>query len=161
MVDGQAQRSEDLVGLRALNGDDAIGIVEVLDRDALGRGRLEELDDLGRVGGVGDQEDVVVTADIGDEIVDDATGFVAAHGVLRLAGSDLAEIVGEAGVDEVQGAGAGDARLAQVGDVEDPDPVTDSRVFGDHSATGVFDGHLPAPEVGHLRAEGDVAVVQW
>ena len=51
-------------------------------------------------------------------------------------------------------------RLAQVADVEDTDPLADRGVLRDDPAAGVLDRHLPAAEVGHLRAEADVALVQ-
>ena len=46
---------------------------------------------------------------------------VAAQRVLRLARRDLAQVGGQAGVDEVPGAGTGHGGLAQVRDVEDAD----------------------------------------
>ena len=53
-------------------------------------------DDLGGVGGVGDQQHPVVGVQVGDQVVDDAAGrVVAAQRVLRLAVPDPAEVVGQ------------------------------------------------------------------
>ena len=94
------------------------------------------------------------------EVVDDAAVLVAAQGVLRLARGDAVEVVGEAGVQEVLGAAAGDQRVAQVRHVEEADALTHGRVLGDDTAAGVLDRHRPAAEVGHLGAERHVLVVQ-
>ena len=59
-----------------------------------------------------------------------------------------------------RGARAGDARLAEVRDVEDADRRAHRGVLADDAAAGVLDRHLPAAEVGHLGAEGHVPVVQ-
>ena len=85
---------------------------------------------------------------------------VAAQRVLRLTRADAAQVVGQARVDEVGGARPADRRLAEVAHVEDADALAHRGVLGDDAAAGVLDRHLPAAEVGHLRAEGDVAVVQ-
>ena len=125
-----------------------------------GAATCEQLDDPAGVRGVGDEEDVVVAAQVLDEVVDDPAVVGAAHRVLRLARTDPAQVVGEAGVDEVGRPGPGDAGLAEVRDVEDADPLAHRGVLGDDPAAGVLDGHRPAPEVGHLRAERDVSVVE-
>ena len=83
--------------------------------------------------------------EVGDEVVDDAAGLVAAHRVLRLAGGDPPEVVGQAGVDEVRRAGARDRRLAQVADVEDADALAHGGVLADDAAAGVLDRHRPSP----------------
>ena len=71
LVDRQAQGLEHLVGFRALDGDDAVVAVEVLDGDALRRGGREQLHDLGRVGRIGDEEDVVLAPQVLNQVVDD------------------------------------------------------------------------------------------
>ena len=52
-----------------------------------------------------------------------------------------------------------DHRLAEVADVEDADGLADRGVLLDH-ARGVLQRHRPAAELGELRAERDVPVVQ-
>lgn len=160
MAGRQTQRLEHLVALRALDGDDAVVAVQVRDGDALRRGGLQPSDDLGGVGRVGDEEDVVVGLEVDDEVVDDAPRVVAAQGVLRRAGLDAAHVVGQARVDEVGRARAGHRGLAEVAHVEDADALAHCGVLGDDAAARVLDRHVPATEVGHLGAEGDVAVVQ-
>ena len=56
--------------------------------------------------------------------------------------------------------GPGHRGLAEVADVEDADALAHRGVLGDDAAAGVLDRHVPAAEVGHLGAEGDVAVVE-
>lgn len=128
-----------------------------------GAAARSRLDDRRRVGRVGDEEDVVVAADVGDEVVDDAAVVLAAHRVLGLTGTDAAQVVGEARVDEVDRADVAgttaDAGLAEVAHVEETDALAHRRVLGDDTATGVLDRHLPPAEVGHLGAEGDVTVM--
>jgi hypothetical protein len=47
-----------------------------------------------------------------------------------------------------------------VADVEDTDRLAHGDVLLQDTAARVLDGHVPAAEVGELRAERDVAVVQ-
>ena len=83
--------------LGSLDGQHGVVAVVVGDGDALGRGGAQAAYDLGGVGGVGDEEHVLVVLVVGDEVVDDAAGLlVAAQRVLRLAGRDLAQVVGQA-----------------------------------------------------------------
>ena len=86
----QADLRQHLVGAGALDGEDGVVLVVADDLDALGRRVLETAYDLGGVGGVGDQQHVLVVVPVGDEVVDDAAGLVEAQRVLRLARVDLA-----------------------------------------------------------------------
>ena len=126
----------------------------------VGRGRRRMRTTSGGVRRVRDEEDVVVDREVGDEVVDDAAGLVAQQRVLRLAGRDAPEGVGEHGVEERGRAGAGDRRLAEVRDVEDADPLAHRGVLGDDAAAGVLERHRPAAEVAQLGAERQVPVVQ-
>jgi hypothetical protein len=149
-----------LVGLRALQGQHGVRRVVVDDLDALGRCLGQAAHDLGRVRGVGHQQDVLLVVEVGDQVIDDATGrVVAAEGVLGLAGLDLGEVVAEGGVDVVGGAGTADHGLAEVADVEEPDRLADGGVLLD-DAGGVLQRHAPPAELGELRTERDVPVVQ-
>ncbi len=135
----------------------------VADLDAVGRGLVEPADDLGGVGGVGHEQQVLVVAVVDDQVVDDAAGvLVAAQRVLRLARADLGQVVGQRRVDELGGAGPGDHGLAEVADVEDADRRADRGVLLDHAtlAAGVLERHRPATELGELRAQRLVAVVE-
>ena len=71
------------------------------------------------VGCVHDQEVVVVAAAVDDQVVHDSPAFVREERVLRVAGSDPIEIVGEPRLQVLTGAVAGDSKLAHVRDVED------------------------------------------
>ena len=133
----------------------------VVDRHALGRPLGQPSGHLGGVGGVRDQQHPVVGVEVGDQVVDDpAGGVVAAQRVLGLAVLDPAEVVGERGVDVVGGSRADDGDLAEVAHVEDADRLTDGGVLLDH-AGGVLQRHRPAAEVGELRAQRHVPLVQW
>ena len=74
--------------------------------------------------------------------------------------SDAVEVVGQAGVDVLDGAVAMNGQLAQVADVEDADGVPDRGVLLQHPGALVLQRHLPAAELGELGAEGDMPVVQ-
>ena len=133
--------------------------MEVLDDEPFGRGGGEQLDHPCRVGGVRDEEHVVVGPEVLDEVVDDPAGLGAAHRVLRAPRADASQVVGEAPVDEVGRSRPGHPRLAEVRHVEDADPLADRRVLCHDATARVLDRHRPAPEVRHLRAERDVSVV--
>ena len=96
VADREADRGEQLVARPALDGQDRVVAVQVRHRDTLGRRCREPPDDLRGVGRVGDQEDLVVAAQVGDQVVDDAAVVLAAQRVLRLADGDATEVVGEA-----------------------------------------------------------------
>ena len=118
---------------------------------------------LGHGGGVGrvrDQEDLLVGAAVGDEVVDDAAVVVADEGVLRLAGRDLVQVRAQAAVDEGSSAGPAHRDLAEVAHVEDADRRPYGRVLGQHAGTGVLERHRPAAERGELGAEGALTLVQ-
>ena len=81
---GTATELEQLVGLRPLDGEHRVVAVVVGEGDARGRGSLEPAYDLGGVGGVGDDQDVLVVAVVGDEVVDDAAGLVGLSAVITV-----------------------------------------------------------------------------
>ncbi len=159
---GEAERAEHVGRARALDGEHGEVAVLVGHGDRLGCRCGQPAHHLGGVRGVRDEEDLVVADQVGDQVVDDATGLVAAQGVLRLAGRDAPEVVRQAPVDELARAGPADGGLAEVRHVEDPDRLTHRGVLLQHAtaACRVLDRHLPTAEVGELRAESDVPVVQ-
>ena len=124
------------------------------DRQAGRCGGLQRLDHRRGIGGVGDQKNLVVVDVVGDQVVDNATGFVATQCVLRLAGSDSAQIVGQRGVDERSRARSAD----QVADVEQSDGVACRVVLAD--GAGVRHRHQPAAELGETCAQLAMAVFQ-
>jgi hypothetical protein len=158
---GTGASTKDPVGVGALDGEHDVVAVSVVDRDALGRPLGEPAGHLGGVGGVRDQQHPLVGVEVGDQVVDDPAGaVVAAQRVLGLAVPDPAEVVGERGVDVVGRPRADDGDLAEVAHVEDADRLTDGGVLLDH-AGGVLQWHRPTAEVGELRAQRHMPLVQW
>ena len=114
--------------------------------------------DLGPVGGVGDQQ-VAVGLAVDDQVVDDGALVGEAEGVLGGPGlGEAVQVVGEGVLKGVVGAVAADLDLAQVGEVEHPDPLAHRLVLG-HGAL-VLDGHVPAGEGAHLGAQTPVDGVE-
>ena len=157
---GRSRAREHLVAQRPLHGQHGVLTVLVGDLDALRCGRPQPLDDGRRVRRVRHEEDLELAAQVDDDVVDRAAVLVAAQGVLRLARLDAAEVVGEAGVDERRRPRTAHEGLAQMADVEQPDRVPDRRVLGQNTPAGVLQRHAPTAELGELRTEGDVSVVQ-
>jgi hypothetical protein len=160
VVDGQVERAEHLVAQRSLHGQHCVSTVLVGDLDAVGCGRDQPLDDGRGVGRVRDEEDLELAAEIDDEVVDRAAVVVAAQRVLGLARRDAAEVVGEARVDERGRSGTPDQCLAKMAHVEQSHRVADGRVLSEDTAARVLQWHVPSPELGELRTECDVSVVQ-
>jgi len=157
----QAQRGQQFGAARSLHRQYGVIAVLVDDRDTLRRPSREQRHDGGGVGGVGDQEHVIVAVQVRDDVVDHTAGrVVAAERVLSLAGLDPVEIVGEARIDVRRRAGSGDPGLAEVRDIEDPHRFADRCVFLQYAAAGVLQGHLPATERRKLGTERGVALVQ-
>ena len=162
LVGRQPEPGEHLGRTRPLHREHAEAVVLPGDLDAFRCGRREPAHHLSGVRGVRHEEHLVVADEVGDQVVDDTAGLVAAQRVLRLPGFDPPEVVGQARVDERARAGSAHGGLAEVRDVEDAHRLADRRVLLQHAAAarGVFDGHLPAAEVGELRPQVDVAFVQ-
>ena len=110
------------------------------------------------VGRVDDQHHLVLEA-IDGAIVDDPAMAVQEAGVLHLARLQRADVVGGDPVDECIPIRAGDLELPHVADIEDPGMLANRLVLGE-DARGILDRHLPAGKGHHLRAEGDVGVVE-
>ena len=104
---------------------------------------------------------MLVVVEVGDQVVDDAAGrVVAAQRVLRLARArSCRRSLVSVALTYSAAPGPDDHRLAEVADVEDADGLADGGVLLD-DAGRVLQRHRPAAELGELRAEGDVAVVQ-
>ena len=119
---------------------------------------LQRGDDGRGVGGIGHEEHFVVGDVVGDQIVDDTAGFGAAQRVLRLAGTDPAEVVGECGVDVLGRARSAHRRLPEVADVEKADGGAGCRVLADGARVG--NRHQPAGELGEAGAELTVPILE-
>ena len=145
--------------MRSLHGEDGEVGMAVDDLDAVGCYRLQPAYDLGGVGGVGHEVQVVVRAEVDDQVVDDtATGVVTAQRVLRPAGPDAIKIIGQALVDESLRSRPAHIDIAQMTDVEDTNGVAYGEVLLDDA--GVLDRHLPAAELRQLRPERCVSIME-
>src|SRR5437763_16929756 len=145
--------------MRSLRREEGEGGVAVADLDAVGCSRLQPAYDLGRVGGVGHEVQVVVRAEVDDQVVDDtATGVVTTQRVLRPAGPDAIKIIGQALVDESLRSRPAHIDIAQMTDVEDTNGVAYGEVLLDDA--GVLDRHLPAADLRQLRPERRVSIME-
>src|SRR3954467_4279619 len=110
--------------MRSLHREDGEVGVGVGDLNALRGDCLQPAYDLGGVGGVGHEVQVVVRAEVDDQVVDDAaTSLVTAQRVLRPARPDAIKIIGQALVDESLRSHPADIDIAQMTDVEDTNGV--------------------------------------
>ena len=110
------------------------------------------------VGGIDDQQIPELFESVDDQVVDDPAVLVRQERVLRLARTDLVEVVRECRLQERRGARPFDLELTHVRNVEDAAVSADRTVLGDDSF--VEDRHLPAGERHHARPECDVPVVE-
>ena len=78
----QSHAREDFRAVRTLDGDDAVRQVAIVDRDPSGRERAQCREDGSSVGGVRDDQHLVVGPPVDDEVVDDTSGLVEQHRVL-------------------------------------------------------------------------------
>ena len=128
------------------------------DRDAIRRIRAQCRDDRCRVGGVGNQENLVIADVVGDQVVNHATVRCAAQCVLRPAGADTAEVVGKRGVDELRGARTRHQCFTEMTDIEQSHRIPGGGVLGDGSHIG--HRHQPAAEGRKRGATIAVATLQ-
>ncbi len=95
---------------------------------------------------------------VDDQVVDDAPALVGQQRVLGGPDLDLAQVVREQRLEQVDRVHALDLELAHVGDVEDAAVLPDGAMLGDDAL--VLDGHLPAGEGHEAGPGGDVPVVE-
>jgi hypothetical protein len=157
----QADREQRVVTAWALDSEHRmLGVL--VDHLHAGRCTLgEPAGDLSRVRCVRDAEDLLVGEEVGDEVVDHAAGVVVARErVLRLTGSEPAQVRRQAGVDVRSGAGSTYGDLPQMADVEDADRLAYRGMLLEHSPTGVLQRHLPPAEGSGTSAQIDVRRMQ-
>ena len=94
---------------------------------------------------------------VDDEVVDDAALLVEQQVVLRLAEAELRQVIGDEVLEELERVTC-DPEPAHVGHVEQPGHVANGEVFVADRC--VLLRHLPAAEIDHAAAEGEVAVVE-
>ena len=134
--------------LQGEHGDAARRVLELEPCEAAALAR-EVLPVLLPVGGVDDQQVLVLDEAVEVGVVDGAAGRRGDDRVLRLADVERGGVVGEDVLEERQGVGAAEDEAAHVGDVEEPGAAACRQVLGD-DARRVLEGHLPAGEVDHL-----------
>jgi microsomal dipeptidase-like Zn-dependent dipeptidase len=93
-----------------------------------------------------------------DHVVDEATLVVQQPGVDRLPVGAPAEVVGDQRVGALQRPLPAELDLPHVRDIEHPRGLPHRLVLRHHPA--VLDGHVPAGEVDHPAAVGDVPIVK-
>jgi hypothetical protein len=109
-----------------------------------------------------EQQDLAieVTPPDDDVVEHGCVGFVEQVLILCTARPDPAEVVGQARLEQRQGAPTFDAHGAEVARVEDRGVVPAGEVFGDR-ALRIRQRHLPAAKIYKSGAEVDVLGVQW
>ena len=160
MRDRQPEPGQQLGPVRALDREDGKCRVQVLDLDTVRSRRGKAAQHLGRVRGVGDEEDLVVAAQVGDQVVDDAAVVLAAQGVLRLAGTSLPRSLVRQEFTYAAAPGPRTTPLPRWLTSKIADPLAYGGMLLEHSPAGILDRHLPPAEVGHLGAMRDVPVVE-
>jgi hypothetical protein len=101
----------------------------------------------------------VVVEAVDDEVVDHAAGEVEHAGVEAAAGGvQTRNVVGQQAAKEGHGVCTGHVHRQHVGDVEHPGGPTHPVVLLHLRA--VVQRHVPAAEIGHARAGGEMPVMQ-
>ncbi len=119
------------------------------------RGFAQRVDERLGVRRVGHHQEVTGRGPPHDDVVDDVGVVVVEQvRVLRPARRDAVEIVGERPLQRGERARAAHVHRAEVRHVEDDRALAARPVLLEHA--GVLDGHLPAAERHHARAEGAV-----
>src|SRR4029077_7425772 len=105
------------------------------------------------------QWDVVGGEPIDEDVVFDATIFVADHGILGLRNGEFADIVGGDSLEERDSTSSGDSHPPHMAHIEEPDMGTDGMVLVHDSA--VLDGHLPSGEIDEFGPAGLMVCDEW
>ena len=95
---------------------------------------------------------------VGQHIIDERAVWRRQCGVMRLMGREARDVVGGDALHGVQRIAAGDLELTHVADVEQSGAAADRKMLGGEA--GVFDGHVPAAELNHARAERPVPCIE-
>ena len=106
--------------------------------------------------GVDDHQKILFPDAVGVEVVDDAASFMAQQGVLALPDGQLARVIGQRVVEELERGGTADGDFAHMADVEETAcPAHRQMLLRD---AGVVDGHFPAAEFDEFAAQPLVGV---
>lgn len=111
------------------------------------------------VGGIDDEEIIVVGVFVDDEVVDAAAVVIAHNGVARLAVNHVAEFVGEDLFEVCQSVWPFEGDLAHMADIEKPGLFTHSHVLSD-DAGFVLNWHGITAEWDHFPTGSDVGIIQ-
>ncbi|CAM5645346.1 hypothetical protein SAURM35S_07265 [Streptomyces aurantiogriseus] len=152
---GVGEGREDARGLGTLDGDQRV-VVPVVTHLGVEAGRTlgQRVQHDLRVGGVGDDQvlgGLGLGEPVDDQVVQDAAVGAADHGVAGAADADGGDVADEREVQEGRRLRPGHGDLAHVGEVEQPGLRPHGVVLVALGA--VAQGHVPAGEVGHRRAE--------
>ena len=148
---------EDLGGGGALQGEQG-EIVKVFDAAGWGQCVLQIGEVGGLCGGVDDEVEAVGFA--GDhQVVADAGVVIGEEGVAGAVDGEIMQVGGDEGFDGGDGVGAGDAKLAHVGDIEEAGGGAGVAVFGD-DAVEVLDRHGVTGEGDDFRTEAAVQRIE-
>ena len=154
------QRLQHRFGLRTLDGDERVAGTRVHGDGIADAGdvRLNPAPVLLDVAGVDDEQEVLGRPPVDEDVVDDRALWRRQRRVLDLPDREPRGVVARQLLDGRQGIRAGDLDLAHVADVEQPDALAHREVLGRDA--GVLDGHVPAAERHHARAQRDVRGVE-
>ena len=149
----------DLLALGPLYGQlsEVVRLVAHHDVEALGL-LAHPVDIFLNVGGIDDEEVVVVLHLVDEQVVDRSAVFVAHHAVEDFAIGGVLDVVGEDVVHVAFRVGTADDDFAHVADVEHTAVVAHGQVLvGD---VGVLNGHVVAGKGSHEGSQGQVFVVK-
>ena len=148
-----------LLGLGTLNGQLRVVVALVVDLDVKVGGLLVDPSHvLVDVGGVDDQEQVVLAHFVHQQVIHGSSVGIEHHAIEHLAHLGTGDVVGEDIVDKFLGLGTSDAHLTHVRHVEHADGLAHGVVLGLDAI--VLDGHVIACEWAHQRAQGHMLVVE-
>ena len=154
-------RLDDMLRLRPLNGylSVKVGLVLQFDVEALGL-LLHPRPVLVDVGGVDDQEEIVLAQLVDQQVVHRSAVFVAHHAVENLPHRHVCDVVGEDMVHVALGLAAPYCHLAHVAHVEQSDVFTDGGMLGCNTCILIKQRHVEASELDHHGPQRHVLVVQ-
>ena len=157
MREGRCVReAEPLERMRSLHRDEPVLVGGVAHLAAAWLALLQPVVDGRPIRRIDDEVELPVAEAVRDEVVDDPSGVVREQRVLRLAVTELVDVVGEHRLEELLRRRSVDMDLAHVRDVEGAGIQTNGPVLGNHAL--VLHGHLVAGEGNHARTERHVAL---
>jgi hypothetical protein len=111
------------------------------------------------VGGIDHQKVFIRREAVEIGVVEGAPMTVGDHRVMCKTGIQGGGVVGKDVLQERERPGTADDETTHVGYVEDPGPLPRREMFF-HNAGSILERHMPAAEIDHRRAKGDVLFMQ-